>query len=99
MNKLTRIAITVAFAASAIGTANAAAHNNNPLHPSYFANKSGMVASETLVAPAARYVAKNPLHPTYSKVTGDSWIATKAESGTVPYRDARNPLYPQFRRS
>jgi hypothetical protein len=80
-----------------IGIANAA--ENNPLHPSYFWNK-------TQVAPVSQSgdgwnaaPITNPLHPGYfaARASAVPFTATGARQ-TGRYVDERNPLHPSYRR-
>jgi hypothetical protein len=73
----------------------ASAASNSPLDPFYCVKDAADTVS---LAPEARYVDKNPLHPGYSRLTGSSWVATKAVASTVLYGDTANPLHPQFKR-
>ena len=82
------------------GITNAGAGENNPLHPSYFWDKTpaGAVIQNTggaVVAPIT-----NPLHPGYfaAKVVAAPFVKTGA-SQSGRYVDDRNPLHPSFRRS
>ena len=82
------------------GITNANANENNPLHPSFFWDKTpvGAVTQNTGGTIAAPIT--NPLHPGYfaAKVLASPFVATGAPR-TGRYVDDRNPLHPGFRRS
>jgi len=82
------------------GITIAVAAENNPLHPSYFWDKTpvGAVTQSTGGAIAAPIT--NPLHPGYfaAKVFVAPFVAT-GYLQTGRYVDDRNPLHPGFRRS
>ena len=81
------------------GVTTAQATENNPLHPSYFWDKTpvGAVTQNTGGTIAAPIT--NPLHPGYfaAKVLASPFVATGARK-TGRYVDDRNPLHPSFRR-
>jgi hypothetical protein len=88
------------LATSLAGMSTAGAGENNPLHPSYFWNKTPVreVTQNTGGAIAAPIT--NPLHPGYFavKVLAMPFIATGTRQPGW-YVDDRNPLHPGFRRS
>ena len=82
------------------GVTTAQATENNPLHPSYFWDKTPVGAVTQNAGSAMASPITNPLHPGYfaAKVLASPFVATGApKSGR--YVDDRNPLYPGFRRS
>ena len=95
---LTTKTLSVVFATVATLSLNgyAADRQDNPLHPTYYAER---VSTQFDVTPAQRYVdAGNPLHPTFAKTTFNTdWIATGMADGKA-YVDSRNPLHPSFSR-
>lgn len=79
------------------GSSMAASDDNNPLNPSYYANRShatalvgaGDASSEVSVDRS------NPLRPSHyaERSEANAFVGTAASSG-VPYMDAGNPLHP-----
>ena len=90
------LSVVFATVATLSVNAHAAARQDNPLHPAYYAERA-TVAFQYL--PTQPYVdASNPLHPAFAKTTfNNAWISTGASSGKA-YVDSRNPLHPAFNR-
>ena len=82
------------------GITTAGAGENNPLHPSYFWDKTQVTAAPQNADVAMAAPITNPLHPSYfaAKVLASPFVATGAPK-TGRYVDDRNPLHPGFRRS
>jgi hypothetical protein len=82
------------------GITTAGATENNPLHPSYYWDKTQVTAGPQNANGAMAVPITNPLHPRYfaAKAGAALFIAT-GTSKTGRYVDERNPLYPSFRRS
>ena len=82
------------------GITNANANENNPLHPSFFWDKTQVTAVPQNADGAMAAPITNPLHPRYfaAKAGAAPFIAT-GTSKTGRYVDERNPLHPSFRRS
>jgi hypothetical protein len=88
------IAIALATAAFAGMMSTAQAATDNPLHPSYFADKAKV--TKAVAGSGKAYVdSRNPLHPMYGR-TGEWQMAAKVT--VVQYVDSGNPLHPSFRR-
>jgi hypothetical protein len=89
----------IAALASAAPLANAADDANNPLHPSYYANRTHASTAAPSTETSARYLDdRNPLHPGYYAArVGDGAFVGTASSSTQPYVDDRNPLHPAHR--
>ena len=81
------------------GVTTAQATENNPLHPSYFWDKTQVAAVPQNAGSAMASPITNPLHPGYfaAKVLASPFVATGARK-TGRYVDDRNPLHPGFRR-
>ena len=81
------------------GVSTADATENNPLHPSYFWDKTQVAAVTQNAGGAIAAPITNPLHPGYvaAKVLASPFVATGARK-TGRYVDDRNPLHPGFRR-
>ena len=81
------------------GVSTAEATENNPLHPSYFWDKTQVTAVLQNAGGAMAAPITNPLHPGYfaAKVLASPFVATGARK-TGRYVDDRNPLHPGFRR-
>ena len=81
------------------GVSTADATENNPLHPSYFWDKTQVAAVPQNAGSAMASPITNPLHPGYfvAKVLASPFVATGARK-TGRYVDDRNPLHPSFRR-
>ena len=78
-------------------TVSAAQAADNPLDPSYYANKV-TIAQAAQGAPTAAYRdSDNPLHPSFGRLKTSSW-QTAAAAGGVRYIDRNNPLHPSYRR-
>jgi hypothetical protein len=78
-------------------TVQANAGQANPLQPSFYWSAAPQVQ---VVTPGAKvyFDSRNPLHPTYGHVAGDSsWQPAVGLLGTG-YRDSNNPLHPSFER-
>ena len=77
--------------------AQANAGRSNPLHPSFYWGAAPEV--QAAMSGANLYVdSRNPLHPAYPRVTGDSgWQPAVGTTGPG-YRDSNNPLHPSFKR-
>ena len=82
------------------GVSTADATENNPLHPSYFWDKTPVGAVTQNAGSAMASPITNPLHPGYfaAKVLASPFVATGARK-TGRYVDDRNPLHPSYRRS
>lgn len=67
----------------------------NPLHPSFYWDAARNV--QAMTSDVKPYIdSRNPLHPTYGRVAGDSnWQPAVGSSG-LSYRDSNNPLHPSF---
>ena len=82
-------------------SAHAQPRSNNPLHPSYFADRSnvGEIKGRGAGSVATDLSTTNPLHPTYfaARLAGKGWLPT-ALAKSAPWRDTRNPLHPGFDR-
>jgi hypothetical protein len=88
------------LATSLTGVSIANAAENNPLHPSYFWDKTHATSTPESAGNDVAAPITNPLHPGYlaAKVSAAAFLATGArESGR--YVDDRNPLHPGFHRS
>jgi hypothetical protein len=69
----------------------------NPLHPSYYWDAARNVQATTSDAKA--YVdLRNPLHPAYGRVAGDTNWQPAVGSLGMSYRNSNNPLHPSFAR-
>ena len=82
------------------GVSTAKATENNPLHPSYFWDKTPVAAVPQNPGGAIAAPITNPLHPGYfaAKVLVAPFVATGA-SQSGRYVDDHNPLHPSYRRS
>ena len=82
------------------GITTVGATENNPLHPSYYWDKSQVTVVFKKADGAMPAPITNPLHPRYfaAKAGAAPFIAT-GTSKTGRYVDDRNPLHPSFRRS
>ncbi len=82
------------------GVSTADATENNPLHPSYFWDKTQVAVVPQNAGSAMAALITNPLHPGYfaAKVVAAPFVATGAPK-TGRYVDDRNPLHPSYRRS
>ena len=82
------------------GITTAGATENNPLHPSYFWDKTQVTAVPQNADGAMAAPIINPLHPGYfaAKVVTAPFVATGA-SQSGRYVDDHNPLHPSYRRS
>ena len=91
-------AALIAYVIAAATTAGAI--ENNPLHPSYFWDKTRVETPVTGNAGAAVVAITNPLHPGYfaAKATQTAFISTAALNHYA-YVDHRNPLHPSYRRN
>ena len=82
-------------------SAHAQPRSNNPLHPSYFADRSnlGEVKAKGTGPAAIDLNTTNPLHLTYfaARLAGKGWVPTVSAKSAL-WRDTRNPLYPGFDR-
>ncbi len=76
-----------------------AAEQRNPLHPSYFVNKS-LVKTPAHVDSGRIALPSNPLDPGYytAKGFGTAFVGTAARHNFA-HVDNRNPLHPKFRRN
>ena len=95
----TRTYITVVLIATGIiGATAASAQPNNPLHPSYFWDKTRVATPVTGNVGSAVVAITNPLHPAYFvvKATQTAFISTVALNHYA-YVDNRNPLHPSYR--
>ena len=78
-------------------TASAVLAADNPLDPSYYANKV-TIAQAAPGAPTAAYRdSDNPLHPSFGRQKMMIW-QTAAAGGGVRYIDRNNPLHPSYQR-
>ena len=93
--------IVVGAALAGSFSAHAQPRSNNPLHPSYFADRSnvGEIKGRGTGSVAADLSITNPLHPTYfvARLAGKGWVPT-VSGKSAPWRDTRNPLHPGFSR-
>lgn len=100
--------VSLAVIAAVVGTAlagslsaNAQPRSNNPLHPSYFSDRSsvGEIKGRGAGPVAIDLNTTNPLHPIYfvARLAGKGWVPT-AVAKSAPWRDTRNPLHPGFDR-
>lgn len=96
MSRKTTILSSAFFAIAIVSSPFANAQDqNNPLHPSYYANKAAAV-TVSIAGSAKPYVdSRNPLHPTYAQGIGGAWQTTGVGSMQA-YVDNRNPLHPSF---
>ena len=97
----TRTYLTVVLIATGIiGATAASAQPNNPLHPSYFWDKTKVETPVQSNAGPAVVAITNPLHPGYfaAKATQTAFISTVALNHYA-YVDNRNPLHPSYRRN
>ena len=97
----TRIYITVVLIATSIlGATAAGAQQNNPLHPSYFWDKTHVATPVTSNSSNTAIAITNPLHPGYfaAKAVQTAFISTVALNNYA-YVDSRNPLHPSYRRN
>ncbi len=88
------------LATNIAGITTVGANENNPLHPSYFWDKTPVGAVTQNAGGANAAPITNPLHPGYfaAKLVAAPFVATGAPK-TGRYVDDRNPLHPGFRRS
>ena len=95
------IATVVAAALAGSLSAHAQPRSNNPLHPSYFLDRTsvGKIKARGTGSVATNLNTTNPLHPTYflARLAGKGWVSTMSAKST-PWRDTRNPLHPGFDR-
>lgn len=90
------VAISIIAAGFTATMANAA--GNNPLHPSYFAEKAN--APVAVKQSGVRYVdAGNPLSPAFKRSGGEGIWTMTATTNVQPYVDRNNPLSPSYKRS
>ena len=98
MSRKTTILSSTFFAIAIVSSSFANAQDqNNPLHPSYYANKTAAVAISTSGGGERYGDARNPLHPAYyvQGSVSTAWQASAA--GSVPaYVGNQNPLHPSF---
>jgi hypothetical protein len=89
-------ATVIAAALAGASLANAA---NNPLEPSYYAEKFAASAPViTSTATAGYRDLNNPLSPSYARNVSDAgWVQT-GDVITAPYDQSANPLHPSFTR-
>jgi hypothetical protein len=87
------------LATTLTGITTIQAAENNPLHPSYFWNKTQVAAVTAKPGSAVALPITNPLHPGFyaAKILTAPFVAT-GSSQTGKYVDDRNPLHPSFRR-
>ena len=98
MSRKTTLLSRTLFAIAIFGSSFANAQDqNNPLHPSYYADKTATVAISTAGGTKHYVDSRNPLHPTYAQAVGGAWQSTGAGSAQA-YVDNRNPLHPSFAR-
>ena len=82
------------------GITTAGATETNPLHPSYFWDKTQATAVPQNADGAIAAPITNPLHPGYlaAKIVAAPFVATGA-SQSGRYVHDHNPLHPSYRRS
>lgn len=106
MSKKTSVSlavITTVVGAALVGSlsAHAQPRSNDPLHPSYFSDRTsvGEIKGRGTGSVTIDLNTTNPLHPTYfvARLAGKGWVPT-ALAKSEPWRDTRNPLYPGFNR-
>ena len=97
---VSQLIVASLLATDIAGITTAGANENNPLHPSYFWDKTQVAVVPQNAGSAMAAPITNPLHPGYfaAKVLAASFVATGARK-TGRYVDDRNPLHPGFRRS
>jgi hypothetical protein len=97
---VSRIIAASLLTTTLVGITTAGATENNPLHPSYFWDKTQVTAVPQNADGAVAAPITNPLHPRYfaAKVSTASFVATGV-SQNGRYVDDHNPLHPSFRRS
>ena len=96
---VSQLIVASLLATQLAGVSTADATKNNPLHPSYFWDKTQVTAVPQNAGSAMAAPITNPLHPGYfaAKVLASPFVATGARK-TGRYVDDRNPLHPGFRR-
>ena len=96
---VSQLIVASLFATHLAGVTTAEADQNNPLHPSYFWDKTQVAVVPQNAGSAMAAPITNPLHPGYfaAKVLASPFVATGARK-TGRYVDDRNPLHPGFRR-
>ena len=97
---VSQLIVASLFATHLAGVTTAEADQNNPLHPSYFWDKTQVGAVTPNPGSAVALPITNPLHPGYfaAKVFAAPFVATGAIQ-TRRYVDDRNPLHPSYHRS
>lgn len=98
---LTAVATLVGTILAGSLSAHAAPRSNNPLHPSYYSDRSNVpdVKSRGRGQTVVDTNAANPLHPNYyaARLTDRVWAPT-AKTIAAPYSDVMNPLHPSYKR-
>ncbi len=77
-------------------TASATQAADNPLNPSYYANKVTIAQAAQGSDTAAYRDSGNPLHPSFGRLKMTTWQT--AAAGSARYIDRNNPLHPSYRR-
>ena len=97
---VSQLIVASLLATQLAGVSTAKATENNPLHPSYFWDKTPVAAVPQNPGGAIAAPITNPLHPGYfaAKVLVAPFVATGA-SQSGRYVDDHNPLHPSYRRS
>lgn len=79
-----------------VSTAHAAV--DNPLNPSYYANKFKITHTPQAGHGTSYVDSNNPLHPSFSRLDMGKWQAGSAAGGAL-FVDRDNPLHPSYQRN
>ena len=76
--------------------------DNDPRHPGFYRDRlpTAEVMTKRTMPREVQLNTSNPLHPSYIApyFAGNKWAPT-GEVSTAPYRDANNPLQPNYTRN
>ena len=95
-------ALTGGLIVAALSVQAVAKSDNDPRYPGFYRNR--LPAAEAMTKRTmpieVQLNTSNPLHPSYvaPRSTGDKWVPT-GKVNTASYRDANNPLQPNYTRN
>lgn len=85
---------------SAVFLTISAAHAaiDNPLNPSYYADKFKITHAPQAGSGTSYVDSNNPLHPSFSRLDMGKWQAASTAGGALII-DRNNPLHPSYKRN